>query len=141
MANRATTWIGLGAAGAVGYYFYQAGGDPKVAEKKFEADAAKVSATLKDQVPGQAKKLQKEGELTLENAKSSLSSLGKDLKSEANKVDAKVSKLSSDAASKLDQTGRDVHAAGSKAVNEFDKNVNEGTAKAKSGLSSWFGSK
>jgi polyhydroxyalkanoate synthesis regulator phasin len=89
------------------------------------ADAAKVSSTIRDQVPGQAKKLQKEGELTLENAKSSLSSLGKDLKVEANKVDAKVSKLSSDAANKLDQTGRDVHAAGSKAVNEFDKNVNE----------------
>ncbi|KAF1825446.1 uncharacterized protein K489DRAFT_157708 [Dissoconium aciculare CBS 342.82] len=170
MSNRLTTWLGLGAAGAVGYYFYQAGGDPKLAEKKFEgthpshdlsslrnpllpnssridqsrpptADAARVSSTVKEQIPGQAKQLQKDGELTLQHAKSSLNSLGKDIKTEASKADAKINKLSSEAASKLDQTSRDVQAAGSKAVNEFDKNVNEGAAKAKSGLSSWFGSK
>lgn len=31
-----TLILGLALAGGVGYYFYQAGGDPKVAEKKLE---------------------------------------------------------------------------------------------------------
>jgi hypothetical protein len=32
-------FLGLAAAGGVGYYFYQAGGDSKVAKKKFESEA------------------------------------------------------------------------------------------------------
>jgi len=34
--SRAPLFIGLAAAGGVGYYLYSAGGSPKVAEKKFE---------------------------------------------------------------------------------------------------------
>lgn len=36
--SRLPLYLGLAAAGGVGYYFYQAGGDPKVAEKKFEGE-------------------------------------------------------------------------------------------------------
>lgn len=36
-------YLGLAAAGGVGYYLYSAGGSPKVAEKKFES-----SCFLKD---------------------------------------------------------------------------------------------
>jgi hypothetical protein len=36
MSNRALPVIGLAAAGGVGYYLYNAGGDPKLAEKKME---------------------------------------------------------------------------------------------------------
>jgi hypothetical protein len=36
MANRPVVLGGLAIAGAAGYYLYSAGGDPKVAEKKFE---------------------------------------------------------------------------------------------------------
>ena len=35
--RRVLTYGGLTAAAAAGYYLYQAGGDPKVAEKKFES--------------------------------------------------------------------------------------------------------
>jgi hypothetical protein len=35
-SNRAFTLLGVAAAGGVGYYLYNAGGDPKVAQKKFE---------------------------------------------------------------------------------------------------------
>jgi len=141
MANRATTWIGLGAAGAVGYYFYQAGGDPKLAEKKFEADAAKASSAVKNQIPGQANKLQKEGEAGLQGVQSQLSSIGKDIKSEAQAAEAKARSLAADAQAKLDAATKDAHTSASKAVDAFDKNVNDGAAKAKSGISSWFGSK
>lgn len=34
--TRAPLFLGLAAAGGVGYYLYGAGGNPKVAEKRFE---------------------------------------------------------------------------------------------------------
>ena len=36
MSRRGVTVLGLAAAGGVGYYLYNAGGDPKVAEKNFK---------------------------------------------------------------------------------------------------------
>ena len=36
MSRRAVTVGGLAVAGGVGYYLYQAGGDPKVARKEVE---------------------------------------------------------------------------------------------------------
>ena len=36
MSRRAVTTLGLLAAGGAGYYFYQAGGDPKTAQKMAE---------------------------------------------------------------------------------------------------------
>lgn len=36
-SSRAPLYIGLAAAGGVGYYLYSAGGSPKVAEKQFES--------------------------------------------------------------------------------------------------------
>ena len=35
--SKAPLYITLAAAGGVGYYLYSAGGNPKVAEKKFES--------------------------------------------------------------------------------------------------------
>jgi hypothetical protein len=35
--SRAPLYLGLAAAGGVGYYLYTAGGSPKVAEKQFES--------------------------------------------------------------------------------------------------------
>jgi hypothetical protein len=35
--SRAPLFLGLAAAGGVGYYFYSAGGDAKAAENKFES--------------------------------------------------------------------------------------------------------
>lgn len=46
----------------VGYYLYNAGGSPKVAEKQFEADLSKASAKIKSEVPGKTNQAQKEGE-------------------------------------------------------------------------------
>jgi hypothetical protein len=36
MVNRAVTIGGVAVASGIGYYFYAAGGDPKVAQKKAE---------------------------------------------------------------------------------------------------------
>lgn len=48
MPNRAVTAGGLAVAGGVGYYLYQAGGDPKVAQKQAEGekDEAKLAPTV-----------------------------------------------------------------------------------------------
>ena len=37
MSKKPIVWIGLGLAGAGGYYLYSAGGDPKVAQKNIES--------------------------------------------------------------------------------------------------------
>lgn len=71
-------YLGVAAAGGVGYYLYTAGGNPKVAEKQFEgscsalelyvhilmsaADVSKASAKVKSEVPGRTNQAQKEGE-------------------------------------------------------------------------------
>lgn len=107
-------------AGA-GYYFYKAGGDPKVAQKKAEADAAKLSSEVRQNLPGQGKEVQK-------NAEAGISELG-----------SKLDQYRKDAASQLDKTSKDVSVSANQAIDKFDQKVNDGAAKAKSGVSSWFG--
>ena len=81
--NRLPLYIGLGVAGIAGYYLYTAGGSPKVAKKEVErrftdekggsldiwlthgraiGDAARISSTVKSELPGRGKVYQKEGE-------------------------------------------------------------------------------
>jgi hypothetical protein len=40
MSRRGLTVVGLAAAGGVGYYLYNAGGDPKVAKKNVEGNSS-----------------------------------------------------------------------------------------------------
>lgn len=90
MSRRLVTGVGLVAAGGVGYYFYQAGGDPKVAQKKAEgnsliatvdtvqllyanqspapADASKASSEIKSHIPGRGKEAKKDIELSASQA-------------------------------------------------------------------------
>lgn len=49
--SRAPLFLGLTAAGGVGYYLFNAGGNPKAAENQFEADVHKAAATAKDKLP------------------------------------------------------------------------------------------
>lgn len=46
MAKGGIKVLGLAAAGGVGYYLYAAGGDPKVAQKKFERASAVIYSTV-----------------------------------------------------------------------------------------------
>merc|ERR1712225_17802 len=63
MSRRGLTIAGLALAGGAGYYLYSAGGDPKVAQKKMEADAHKLSAEVKHDLPGRGKEAEKKGEV------------------------------------------------------------------------------
>jgi len=128
--SNAGLYLGIVAAGGVGYYLYTAGGSPKVAEKNLEADLSKASAKIKSELPGRGKEAQK-------NAEAWASEAGQKVDSATDKARAEFAK----AENKLDgyrkEAGRDVTAA----INKFDATVEKETAKAKSGISSWFGGK
>ena len=124
--SRAPLFIGLAAAGGVGYYLYSAGGSPKVAEKKFEADIAAASAKVKSEIPGRSKEAQKDAEKWASEA-------GAKLDGAADKARAELAK----AENQFDHLRKDTN----QKINEFDRKVEAKAAEAKSGLSSWFGGK
>ncbi|GIZ42200.1 hypothetical protein CBER1_02568 [Cercospora berteroae] len=141
MSNRAVTILGGTVLAGAGYYLYTAGGDPKVAQKQVEADAAKASREVKSHLPGSTKEAKKDAELYGEQAQSKFNQLVRDGKQEASKVDAKLEEYRKDAQSTLNSAAKDAQANANKAIDQFDQKVTEGASKAKSGISSWFGGK
>ncbi|KAH8821116.1 hypothetical protein F5884DRAFT_766675 [Xylogone sp. PMI_703] len=113
--------LGLTAAGGVGYYLYKAGGSPKAAEKRFESDIHSASAKIRGELPPRD------------------SALGK----AENKVDEATERARAglaQAESKVDEYGSQIRKDTREKINAFDKKVEEGASKAKSGVSGWFGS-
>ncbi|KAI1091884.1 hypothetical protein F5B19DRAFT_456657 [Rostrohypoxylon terebratum] len=120
--------LGLTAAGGVGYYLYSAGGDGKVAQKKAEADADRISNRFKSEFPGREEEIKKDAEKygALAGAK---------VDSAIGKTQAELRK----AADEAEAYAKDARAATQKKIDEFDKKVEAEASKAKSGISSWFG--
>ncbi|KAI2605824.1 uncharacterized protein GGS25DRAFT_357752 [Hypoxylon fragiforme] len=126
--SRVPIALGLTAVGGVGYYLYSAGGDPKVAQKKAEADAHRASAQFKSEIPGRGQEVKKDAEKYGAQAGA--------------KVDSTISKTQAElqkAASEAENYAKDAKSAALKKVDEFDKKVEAEAAKAKGGISSWFG--
>ncbi|KAI0881714.1 uncharacterized protein GGS22DRAFT_191901 [Annulohypoxylon maeteangense] len=120
--------LGLTAAGGVGYYLYSAGGDGKVAQKKAEADAHRISTQFKSELPGRGEEAKKDAEKYGAQAGA--------------KVDNTISKTQAElrkAAEEAEAYARETGAATRKKIDEFDKKVEAEASKAKSGISSWFG--
>ncbi|KZF19041.1 hypothetical protein L228DRAFT_264156 [Xylona heveae TC161] len=132
--SRLPLYLGLTLAGAGGYYLYSAGGDPKVAEKQFEHDAARVSAKVRGELPGKEKEAQKQGEEWAQKAGARIDSTVDDAKS-------RIDQANKDASSKFNEYRKEAGTQLNSAVDTFDKKVEEGTSKAKSGISGWFGGK
>ncbi|KAK6076126.1 hypothetical protein SCUP234_00264 [Seiridium cupressi] len=155
--SRAPLFLGLTAAGGVGYYLYSAGGSPKVAQKQAEgvsrvptppsnqsimaspaahvltcdpllADAHKLSAKVKGELPGRGKEAEKRTEQYGAEA-------GAKFDSAVSKSQAEIAKAQAEA----EAYAKDVKASTLKKVDEFDRKVETEAAKAKSGISSWFG--
>jgi len=122
--------LGLAAAGGVGYYLYHAGGKPKVAEKKIESDVHKAAADIKSQLPGYGIEAEKEGK-----------KLGQEIGSKVDSAFASADKQFSKAKSDGEAFAKGAKADAMKKLDEIDRKVEEGTAKAKSSVSSWFGGK
>ncbi|ROT41745.1 hypothetical protein SODALDRAFT_331523 [Sodiomyces alkalinus F11] len=127
--SKAPIYAGLAAASGIGYYLYQAGGHPRPAEKKFESDVHKASADIKKHLPGR----DPEAEKTLADAGGRA---GAKIDSIASEADKQYSVTKSN----VESYAKDAKANTVKAVNEFDRKVEDSASKAKTGLSSWFGS-
>jgi len=123
-------YLGLTAAGGVGYYMYQAGGRPKVAEKRFESDMHKAAASVKSELPGRGAGAEKEGKKVGQEA-------GAKFDEAVATVDRNVSRAKSDA----EAYAKGVKADTMQKIDETDRKIEESAAKAKSGISSWFGGK
>jgi len=128
--SRVPLYLGLAAAGGVGYYLYTAGGNPKVAEKQFESDLSRASAKVKSEIPGRSKEAKKEGEKWASEA-------GAKLDSATDKARAELAK----AEGKLDAYRKEASADAMKKIDEADRKIEQKAAQAKSGISSWFGGK
>ncbi|CAL3971311.1 hypothetical protein PZA11_007831 [Diplocarpon coronariae] len=124
--SRAPLFIGLAAAGGVGYYLYNAGGNPKVAEKQAEADLSRASAKIKSEIPGRTQEAQKEGEKWASQAGAKVDSAVATSKAELAKAEGKFDQYRKEAGAKIDAA---------------DKKIENKAAEAKSGISSWFGGK
>ncbi|KAK2603691.1 hypothetical protein QQS21_004165 [Conoideocrella luteorostrata] len=120
--------LGLGAAGGVGYYLYNAGGSPKAAENKFESDIHRASAKVKDALPG-----------SKPNAEKDLKSYGAEAGAKIDKAWAEADRKAGSVKSQTEAYVKDAKSEAIKAVDKFDKSVENGAAKAKSGISGWFG--
>lgn len=127
--SKAPVYLATAAAGGIGYYLYNAGGNPKVAEKKFESDVHKASAEVKQHLPGRDPNAEK----GIGNAGAQL---GAKIDSWASETDKQVAVAKSNA----EAYAKEAKAEAMKTVNEFDRKVEDGASKAKSGLSSWFSS-
>ncbi|KAG5923681.1 hypothetical protein E4U60_005967 [Claviceps pazoutovae] len=120
--------LGLGAAGGIGYYLYSAGGSPKAAENKFESDVHRASAKVKNAMPGSKPGLEKD-----------LKDFGAETGAKIDKVWAEADKKAGTLKSETEAYVKDTKSEAIKAVDKFDKTVEDGASKAKSGISSWFG--
>ncbi|GAB7358756.1 hypothetical protein MBLNU230_g3984t1 [Neophaeotheca triangularis] len=141
MSRRVAVPVAVGAAGFAGYYLYNAGGDPKAAEKRVEYDAARASANVRSHLPGAEKEAKTGGEVLAADAEKAYKDAASQAKDATSKVDAKLEDYRKEAESKLEGARKSTGDELTKAVDKFDKSVEEGASKAKSGISSWFGGK
>ncbi|KAI1308352.1 hypothetical protein F5Y03DRAFT_393587 [Xylaria venustula] len=128
--SRVPIYLGGAAAAGIGYYLYTAGGDGKVAQKQAEADAHKLSAKFKGELPGRGKEFEKDAELLGRQA-------GAKIDNALSKTESELSKAKAEA----EAYTKDARDATLKKIDEFDKKVENEASKAKSGISSWFGGK
>ncbi|PHH62213.1 hypothetical protein CDD81_7340 [Ophiocordyceps australis] len=126
--SRMPLYLGVGAITGVGYYLYQSGGNAKAAEKKFESDVHSASASVKSSLPGRSPDAEKE-----------FKKYGAEAGAKIDKALSEADKQASRLKSNTEAYAKDAKAEAMKAVDKFDQKVEEGTAKAKSGISSWFG--
>ncbi|KAB2572197.1 hypothetical protein BFW01_g3187 [Lasiodiplodia theobromae] len=130
--------VGLGVAGGIGYYLYQAGGDPKLAEREFEHDASRLSSKIKGDLPGKEKEAKTSAKVLGEEAGEAIDKTIAEAKATTSKIDEKLEAYRAQADKKIgevsSQTAKELHSA----VDKFDKTVEDKTAQSKSWLSGWF---
>ncbi|KAK4230240.1 hypothetical protein QBC38DRAFT_496771 [Podospora fimiseda] len=152
--RRAPIALGAAAAGGIGYYLYSAGGNPRVAERKFEADAHRASSKLKESIPpphdaSSYRSSNYDSQSPISSSRSSSSSIRTDESAEqkgarvgqqvGGKIDSAVNDLSK-AKQDTESYAKQTKAEALRKIDDFDRTVEEKAAKSKSYLSGWFGS-
>jgi hypothetical protein len=117
--SRVPAMLAAAAAATAGIYFYRAGGDPKLARNKLENDAHRASVDVKSHLPGRHE---------TDRAQDKLAGYGARAGAEVDRVKADLAK-----------TAEQSRAEAAKGIDKFDEKVAEGTSKAKSSVSGWFG--
>ncbi|OCK79915.1 hypothetical protein K432DRAFT_426138 [Lepidopterella palustris CBS 459.81] len=140
-ARKTAIWGGVAAVGLGTYYLYNAGGSPKVAEKQFEHDAAKITSKVRGELPGKEKEAKTQAKVYTEQAGQNIDSAIDDVKLTTSKVDAKLEGYRANAEKKLDEYRKEAGKDLSSAVDKFDKTVEQKAAQSKSWIGSWFGGK
>ncbi|KAK4164798.1 hypothetical protein QBC43DRAFT_316814 [Cladorrhinum sp. PSN259] len=151
MAARSRVPIALGslAAGGIGYYLYSAGGSPRVAERKLETDAHRLSSKIKEHTPDSSSfrsgsssyDNQSPISTRAESAKEQGARVGKEV---GGKIDSAVNTINHDLSKAKRETeayAKQTKADTLKKIDEFDRTVEEKAAKSKSYVSGWFGGK
>ncbi|KAJ4133526.1 hypothetical protein NW768_005112 [Fusarium equiseti] len=128
--SRTPLIIGGAAATGIGYYLYAAGGNPRAAEKKFESDAHSAAADIKSHLPGRTA-----------NAEGELRGAGAAAGQKIDQVTAEADRTAGVIKSNVESVAKDAKAEAMRVVDKFDNRVEAEAAKAKGGLSSWFGGK
>ncbi|KAJ4993634.1 hypothetical protein SVAN01_00688 [Stagonosporopsis vannaccii] len=105
--RRFATFGGLAAVGAGTYYLYSAGGDPKLAEKKFEHDAATAARRVRGDFPGQDKEAKKAGEEGYEAVRATAQDYANRASAEAKKAEADLRAYSQQAQNKAQEYSRE----------------------------------
>jgi len=123
------------------WYLYKAGGDPKLAEKTFEKDAASATASVKSHLPGTEKELKEDAKVTGAKLGKAYDDAVSSAKTTTHKVDAKLESYRADAGKKLEEYRKETGGQLTKAVDKFDESVEKGAAQSKSWISGWFGGK
>jgi len=136
--KRVVQVAGLGAVGLGGYYLYNAGGSPKVAEKQFEHDAAKLSNKARSDLPGYEKEAKTGIKLSAEEAGQKIDAALQQGKETTSKIDSKLESYRASAEQKIDGARKEIGKDLTAAVDSFDKNVEKGASKSKSWISGWF---
>ncbi|KAJ5748916.1 uncharacterized protein N7511_010612 [Penicillium nucicola] len=137
--SRMPLFLCAGGAGAVGYYLYSAGGDPKVAGDKMKIDAEKA----REKLPGNenaekfGKDFGKDAGAKIDDAIATARAKGEKIPDWAQEGKDKLDGLRDDAKSRLSAGLDKVN----NSVDQADRTVEQKAAEAKGTVSGWFGGK
>jgi len=131
--NRTPIYLGLGLAGAGGYYLYKAGGDPKNAKNQLKHDAEKA----KQKIP-RGPEAEKIGEKVGAEANAHIDEAVSNARDKA-RADERIGQYAQDGINKIDQVRHDTARNLGTTVDKLDRKVEQKAAEAKGSLSSWFG--
>ncbi|EAS36581.3 uncharacterized protein CIMG_01935 [Coccidioides immitis RS] len=130
--SRLPLWIGLGVAGAGGYYLYSAGGDPRKATRKFEEDASRAKHKIRGDLHKDAEDIGAQAGARVDEGVDKA-------RDTAKRIDQRATGYAKEKASELEKarqdTARDFH----EKIDSLERDVEKKAEEAKSGVSSWFG--